>query len=112
MIDTILSSPNGTLALDGDPVPTTGYLVGWIVSPLIFDREDDDTEDITEFLAHLDNLGIPLVKWWTDEDIEDRIWIDGTDWYGPLSAATVVAQYRGEPYVFDIAANKLIEVEQ
>lgn len=106
----VLTRPEGgTIALDGAALPATGFFVGGIVSPLIYD-EDDDPQDIEEFVKHIDDLNADYLGWWTDSE-DDRLWIDATDWYESLTAALVVAKYRNEIAIYDIANQQEIRVK-
>lgn len=102
MASHMLTNPDGgTFALDGSDLPTTGYYVGGLVSPLIVDDLTTE-EDVALFIDYLRSLGkVQFVGWWTD--IEDgTVWVDGTSHMATYIDAEVACKERGERAFYDI----------
>lgn len=104
----ITASPSGgTISLAGDPLPTTGYFVGGMVSPLILDEGEVQTHEgrakIDEFIAYLNGptVGAPFLGWWTDEET-GKLWVDGTSHYLTEFIASRIGRRRNEIAIFDI----------
>lgn len=102
----IMASPaGGTLSLTGDPLPTEGYYVGGLVSPLILDGTDaqSDVSVFTEYL--LDTLDVKFIGWWTDEET-GHLWVDGVSHHATEHRASRLARERREIAIFDIVRGR------
>lgn len=105
---TIAASPEGgTVSLIGEDLPTTGYFVGGMVSPLVLGNGIDFTPDalfeIDVFVDYVrTRVGAEFIGWWTDEET-GKVWIDATDWYETEFRAGRAGRRRREIAIFDIA---------
>lgn len=106
----IKASPSGgTLSLTGDPLPTEGYLVGGIVSPLILDPLDspqEQTDQVESFVSYLAQTGLArLVGWWTDSET-GKVWVDGVSHHATEYRAVSLGRGRREIAIFDIVQGR------
>lgn len=102
----IIDTPQGgTHRVDGHTMPTDGYLVGGIVSPLIFRDTPDhevDREELEFFLWYLkDIVEAPYIGWWTDEET-GVVYVDGTTWTASYNHAEALCRDRNEIAFYDI----------
>jgi hypothetical protein len=103
----IIASPSGgTLSLEGNPLPVTGYFVGGLVSPLIVEDATSVTglrADLNAFIEYLNGptVAADYVGWWTDEET-GRLWVDATTWHETEFEAGRVGRQRREIAVYDI----------
>lgn len=95
------TNPNGgSFTLDGSDVPTTGYYIGGLVSPLIVD-EMTSAGDVEYFIDYLKSLNtVTHVQWQTDD--ENAAWVDGVSWTDRYIDAEVTCKERGERAFYDI----------
>jgi hypothetical protein len=99
---TVLANPKGgTITLDGKPLPTTGYFVDGIVSPLIYSpvSEPSDIDEFAEYLSEYS--GADYLDWWVDQET-DLLWINGLSWHESLTAALIVARDRDGAVISNI----------
>jgi hypothetical protein len=104
----ILDDPEGgTVSLAGDPLPTVGYFVGGVVTPLILDTPSQhprwDREAMDGFIEYLNSpaVGALYLGWWTDEET-GTLWVDGTTWHADYDEAERTTRERGEIAFWDI----------
>lgn len=103
----IMASPaGGTLSLTGDPLPTEGYYVGGVVSPLILDPEDSPQEQaaqVEHFAEHLlaHSAFARFLGWWTDAET-GKVWVDGVSHHATEYRASRFGRIRREIAIFDI----------
>lgn len=103
----IMASPaGGTLSLTGDPLPTEGYYVGGIVSPLVLDPEDSPQEQagqVAYFTGYLAQASLArYVGWWTDVET-GKVWVDGVSHHATERRASRLGRLRREIAIFNIA---------
>ena len=110
--DQVLATPaGGTIAFDGSALPTTGYFVGGIVSPLIITEQDNPAERhhmldaFVSYLRGLTDVTVPFLGWWTDDET-GHLWVDGTTWHGSEFEAGRIGRGRREIAIFDIAGER------
>jgi hypothetical protein len=107
----IMASPvGGTLSLTGDPLPTEGYFVGGVVSPLILDPEDSPQERADQvkcFAEHLlaRSAFARFLGWWTDEET-GRLWVDGVSHHATEYRASRFGRIRREIAIYDIVRGR------
>lgn len=100
----IMDTPaGGTHRVDGHAMPTDGYLIGGIVSPLISETDGTFVDDnLPHFLAYLlDTVEAPYIGWWTDEET-GLVYVDGTTWTASYNHAEALCRDRGEIAFYDI----------
>lgn len=90
-----------TVSVTGD-VPTTGYAVGGAVPELVI--TGNDTSALSEWVA--ENSGAHYGAWKNG----DAYHFDVTEIYDSLDSAMLVARFRGELAIFDIANGTEIPV--
>ncbi len=101
----------GTVHLsDEGPLPTTGYFVGGVVSALIIEPSEFDTEEadqmVQSFLIYLKSQNLaPYVGWWTDEET-GKLYVDATTWYRHYDVAESACRSRNEIAFYDIARGR------
>lgn len=115
IVEQIFASPEGgTASLTGKELPTTGYFVGGLVSPLILDETSDAAEardEIEGFVAYLaESTDAEYVGWWADEET-GKVWVDGTDWYSTEVRAAGIGRQRHEIAVYDIANERELRLK-
>lgn len=116
IVEQIFASPEGgTASLTGKELPTTGYFVGGLVSPLILGNGPDFTPDakwdVETFIAYLaESTDAEYVGWWTDEET-GKVWVDGTDWYSSEVRAAGIGRQRHEIAVYDIANERELRLK-
>jgi hypothetical protein len=102
----IIQNPEGgTVALAWDEVPTAGYLVGGLVSPLVLDEQGtlaDEREALDAFIEYINGptVGAPFLGWWTDEET-GKLYVDATTWHGTEFEAGRIGRERREIAIFD-----------
>ena len=106
----IMASPaGGTLSLTGDPLPTEGYFVGGIVSPLVLDPQDtpqEQADQVESFVGYLVQTELAsLVGWWTDEET-GKVWVDGVSHHATEYRAASLGRGRREIAIFDIVRGR------
>lgn len=107
----ILAKPEGgTVSLTGDPLPTGGYFVGGLVSPLIIEPEDsprEQREALDHFIEYLNGptVGAAFLGWWTDEET-GKLWVDGTSHHETEFVAGRIGRRRREIAIYDIAKQR------
>jgi hypothetical protein len=107
------SLEGGTVPLSGD-LPTYGYLVGGVVSSLIFDPSDDlqPGADIDHFVDYVKGptVAAEYLGWWTDEET-GAVYVDASSWHPDVDKATRVGEERGEIAIFDLTTKNSIYLE-
>lgn len=100
----------GSFALDGSDLPTVGYYVGGLVSPLILDGDTpvEDVKDVERFIDHLKSAvdGVTHVRWWTDEDLT---WVYGASWTDRYIDAEATCQERRQWSFYAIEQGRWFE---
>lgn len=90
----------GTVALNGLPLPTTGFFVGGATESLIFERlADVDPGAIERYVTYAPSA---YVGWWVDDET-GKVYVDAVDWYANEFTASAIARTRKEIAVWDIA---------
>lgn len=102
----IVDGKDGTLRTDtglGSLLPTTGYFVGGVGKPLVFDsREDANTPDaLARIAAFIDAQCAEYIGWWADSET-GKVYVDGTSWFRLASEASEAAFQRHEIAFWDI----------
>lgn len=109
VIGQVLSNPTGgTVSLTDDELPTTGYFVGGVVSPLILEPTEspaDQREALEAFVPYLQSMGVAYLGWWTDEET-GKLWVDGTSHHSTEFVAGRIGRRRREIAIFDIARER------
>jgi hypothetical protein len=113
----ITASPEGGTSSLRDHVvglPTHGYFVGGLVSPLIIDDVDlitqDDRWNLEMFASYLiETVGAEYLGWWTDSET-GKVWVDGTTWHSDLDEAAWTGRGRSEIAIYDVAAQAEIRL--
>lgn len=110
IIEQIISDPSGgTASLRGLELPSTGYFVGGLVSPLIVEDGSSVTSlraDLETFVSYLtDSTDAEYVGWWTDEET-GRLWVDATSHHYSEYYAARYGRERREIAIFDIARER------
>jgi hypothetical protein len=101
------STEGGTASLKGTDLPTTGYFVGGLVSPLILTvgdthYGDEDVEALQTFTDYLtDTIKAEYLGWWTDEET-GFLWVDGTTWHETEHEAGQIGRGRREIAIYDV----------
>lgn len=108
----IESRSGGTVRLDGGELPSYGYFVGGIISPLIVG--DDNLLPVTEIDNFVDYVrtqtDAPYLGWWTDEET-GKLYVDATSWEPDVDKATRLGEERGEIAIFDIESRTSLYLE-
>lgn len=93
----------GTVSLEGRDLPTTGYFVGGVVSPLVLPGDFLVASEIDYFVSYLtlDGNVAEYVGWWTDSD-DGKLYIDGTTWHADYDEAERICRERNEIAFWDI----------
>lgn len=101
-------APNGgTIPVNGQPLPTDGFLVGGVVPTLTYPRFVDlDGPAVARFVQ---SLTAPYVGWWVDEET-GVIHIDAVDHYASERDALGEARMRGEIAIWSVAGEREIRV--
>jgi hypothetical protein len=111
LIAQIVRNPEGgTVSLvPGVELPTSGYFVGGVVSPLIVDTLDSVSvqqavrilDTIEEFVERVRALPLTYLGWWTDEE-SGKLYVDGTTWHADRTGSLRIGRSRGEIAIFDV----------
>lgn len=108
----VTASPEGGTASlrDGHPLPTTGYFVGGIVSPLIFfTGELEGAEapwNLETFTTYLiEQINADFLGWWTDEET-GHLYVDGVTWHETEFEAGRIGRGRRELAIYDVARQR------
>lgn len=105
----VVSPEGGTASLVAAGLPTTGYFVGGIVTPLVIDSLDSVTvgqavgilDRIDRFIEALHGKSIDFLGWWTNEE-DGKLYVDGTSWHADEQEARRIGKSRGEIAIFDV----------
>ena len=115
LADGLANSPaGGSIPLWSDALPSTGYVVGGVVSSLAlpsidtlawWDRTDYDVilswlSDHADQLASADTLG-----WWVDSET-DRAYVDASTVVADLATAVQLGRERGEIAVWSLEESR------
>ena len=115
LADGLASTPaGGSIPLWSDELPTTGYVVGGVVSSLVlpsvdtlllWDRTDYDL--ILPWLSdHADQLaGADTLGWWIDSET-DRAYVDASTVVDDLATAVQLGRERGEIAVWSLGESR------
>lgn len=109
----IVASPEGgTASLHGQGLPTRGYFVGGLVSPLILDDFSGDADwNVEIFASYLtDSVRAHYLGWWTDGET-GKIWVDGTTWHATELEAGQVGRERREIAIYDVASQRELRLQ-
>jgi len=103
IFNSIADGNDGTLGADGANLPVTGYFVGGVTAPLVFDsfREANTPSALGDIVEFLKSTETAFVGWWTDSET-GKVYVDDTTWHSSLESATGAAQERGEIAFWDI----------
>ena len=115
LADGLASAPaGGSIPLWSDALPSTGYVVGGVVSSLVlpspdtltwWDRTDYDLilswlSDHADQLASADTLG-----WWIDSET-DRAYVDASTVVPDLATALQLGRERGEIAIWSLGESR------
>jgi hypothetical protein len=109
------SVQGGTARLDGGDIPTTGYFVGGLVSPLILTvgdthYSDEDVEALNQFVDYLVNtIHAQYLGWWTDEET-GNLWVDASTWHAGLDDAENIGRGRREIAIYDVERQREVRL--
>lgn len=110
----IFSSDAGTVPFEADELPSTGYLVGGIVSALILESDEVGTREgrgmVEAFLTYLaDRIRPAFIGWWTDEET-GKLWVDAVSWHADEFEAARIGNDRLQIAIYDIARGESIRL--
>lgn len=93
----------------GSELPTTGYWVGGVVSPLVIDPDDLGGDNVGEIETFVNYITTEFVGWWTDSD-DDQLYVDAVTWFESHDDAAKAARERHEIAFWDIARDRELRV--
>lgn len=97
------ATSGGTVALNGLPLPVTGFYVGGSVDSLIFDSVSVmNADEIAKFTQSAPSA---YVGWWVDDET-GKVYVDAVDWFANEYEAARVARKRHEIAIWDIARER------
>jgi hypothetical protein len=111
IFNSIVDGEGGTVATNGFDLPETGFFVGGLVPPLVFESAEDANRPealgaIQRFIA--DNVPT-YVGWWTDSET-GKVYVDATSWHWSKALATHAATSRGELAFYDMLEQRDIRI--
>lgn len=115
IIEKIFANPEGgTAPLYSEELPSIGYYVGGLASPLILSTPleyvPDARWDAKVFINYLrEYVACQYVGWWSDSET-GKVWIDATTWHTREFTAEKVARERREIAIYDIHNDRELRI--
>lgn len=107
LCDMVENRVDGTIASDGEPLPTYGYYVGGAVKSLVFDSPDAvDRGEVAYWAGKAPALFYGV---WTDQET-GKVYFDVSTWWITREIAMEIARAHGELAIWDIAGSREIRV--
>lgn len=97
-------SEGGTVALDGLPLPVTGFYVGGAIKELVLDHDDFTacrTHVVNELIMFVSRASTPYVGHWTDSET-GKIHFDAVNWFQDEYTAAAIGRVRKEIAIWDV----------
>ena len=109
IFNAIADGRDGTIRLNGEDLPSFGYMVGGAGRVQIFaDQVEANHPDALERIATLvEDASAAYVGWWTDSET-GKVYVDETSWHVVKAAAFHAALTRGEIAFWDVKEGREI----